>query len=257
MKKLIVLSLITLLCLPLAVYAASIGGAETQGKGKFAIGLDQEFVFSRDMKLDKISGDTAAALAAKGITTGRIKLDKSLRTMYKVSYGLLDNLDFYVRLGFADSKTEVNYTQAGNNYKGIYDSDIGFAYGCGLKGTYSLDNWLVGVDLQYLRSRQDWTPADDFEGEGDKITIQEWQVSPYVGYKIGNFVPYLGVKYSDLRMKAEWGGDDSGEWEKAKADDNFGTFLGLDYKPSDNWTLNIEGRFIDETAMSVGATYKF
>lgn len=46
----IFLCLALLLCLPLASYAASIGGVETQGQGKFAIGLDQEFVFDRDGK---------------------------------------------------------------------------------------------------------------------------------------------------------------------------------------------------------------
>jgi len=37
----------------------------------------------------------------------------------------------------------------------------------------------------------------------------------------------------------------------------FGVFLGTDYKLNDSWSLNLEGRFVDETAMSFAAKYKF
>jgi len=33
--------------------------------------------------------------------------------------------------------------------------------------------------------------------------------------------------------------------------------VGTDFKITDTWKLNLEGRFVDETAMSLGATYKF
>ncbi|MCD6540047.1 MAG: TonB-dependent receptor [Candidatus Omnitrophica bacterium] len=254
MKRLILLSLVTLLCLPLAVYAASIGGVETQGQGKFSIGFDQEFVFDRDFEFDKANWD----LAAQSIVVEKIELDKAYRTMIKLNYGVVDNLDVYVKLGAGDSKINLDDLRSGTSENNIYDSDYGFAYGVGLKGAFDLENnWLVGCDLQYLRQKADWTPKGDFQGEGDKITIQEWHIAPYVGYKVGNFIPYFGVRYSDLRAKTEWGGKDAGDWEKVKADDNFGVFLGTDYKIAENWTLNLEARFIDETAISFGTTYRF
>lgn len=255
MKKLILsLGVAVFLCLPMVVYAASIGGAETQGQGKFAIGLDQEFVFDRDLEFDKANWD----LAAEGVSSiEKIEIDKLYRTMVKTSYGLTDNLDIYLKLGVADFKAKSDYTKSNRARTGIYDGKNAFAYGFGTKGTSKLGDWLIGADLQYLRHQHDWTPKGDFEGEGNEATIQEWQVAPYVGYKIGNFVPYLGVKYSDLRAKAVWGGADAGDWEKGKADDNVGVFVGTDYKIGKNFSLNIEGRFVDETAMSFGATYKF
>jgi len=33
--------------------------------------------------------------------------------------------------------------------------------------------------------------------------------------------------------------------------------LNLDKKIGEHWKLNLEGRFVDEMAMSVGATYRF
>jgi hypothetical protein len=115
MKRLILLSLITLLCLPVAVYAASIGGAETQGQGKFAIGLDQEFVFDRDMK--KKTLDFEEDVTDGGVITefsGQISLkpeiDKMYRTMVKASYGVFDNLDVYVKLGTASGEAKFKYS---------------------------------------------------------------------------------------------------------------------------------------------------
>jgi outer membrane protein W len=278
-KKFLVLSLVALLSLPLTVYAASIGGAETQGKGKFSIGLDQEFVFDKDGK------DVTRTVTDGTVTENwpiKTEIDKMYRTMAKASYGLLDNLDVYVRLGTAqpDYTEKVNGTwidSAGvppedkGTFTGTakYKGDNAFAYGFGMKGTYDLKNdWFLGCDLQYLRHKNDYKTSSSyavydnngteiFEEAGEwkgKTTFYEWHVAPYIAKKLGNFVPYLGVRYSDARIedKDEWGTK-----TKIKADDNVGVFLGTDYKLGDSWKINLEGRFVDETAMSLAATYRF
>lgn len=292
MKKLFVLSLALLLCLPLVVYAASIGGAETQGQGKFAIGLDQEFVFDKDLKTKtenyqwQVKEDTVLDVNTKL----KSEIDKMYRTMAKVSYGVLDNLDVYVRLGTASFESKHSYSATASlpaeDWNGVLEEgsakikgDNAFAYGFGMKGTYPLKNdWFIGCDVQYLRHKNDvketdsWTEyeygskgvltgtsAHSAEAKGD-VTFQEWQVAPYIAKKIGNFVPYLGGKYSGVSVsaKVKWEGDDEdAEKMKFRADDHFGVFLGTDYKLGDSWKLNIEGRFVDETAMNLGATYRF
>ena len=270
MRKLIVLSLALLLCLPLVVYAASMGGAETQGQGKFAIGMDQEFVFDRDMELKSMDPDQVVLWG--GTLETKPEIDSMYRTMVKANYGVLDNLDIYVKLGTADFKGKMpwTWTEAGDWEKGTMkiEGDNAFAYGFGAKGTYNLKNdWIIGCDVQYLRHKNDYKGIDSWEDStGDSgeesfkgnVTFQEWQVAPYIAKKIGNFVPYLGVKYSDLRtkFKVTWKNDKVETW-KIEADDNVGVFLGTDYKIGENWKLNLEGRFVDETAMSLAATYKF
>ncbi len=264
MRKLIVLSLITFFCLPLFAYASSIGGAETQGKGKVTVGLDQEFIIDRNMKSD------GANWLNSGDYVKFVSINNLNRTMLKTSYGILDNLDIYVKLGVVRGRGEdTEYRGSGaiigsadgkDNYK--YKNAL--AYGIGLKGTYPLINeWSLGIDLQYLRQKNsfsgqwsDHNPVYSGSYSG-RATIQEWQIAPYIAKKLGNFVPYLGVKYIDLRAKMTRKDDDEKQWEKYKADDNVGVFVGTDYKIADNWKLNLEGRFVDETAMSLGATYKF
>ncbi|MCD6094095.1 MAG: outer membrane beta-barrel protein [Candidatus Omnitrophica bacterium] len=278
MKKLILLSLVTLLCMPLTVYAASIGGVETQGAGKFTLGLDQEFVFDRDTKDVSVSEIVETTIAA----TGKLKseVDKMYRTMLKISYGLFDNLDVYVKLGMADfeakGKKSGIWENSATGDTGIWEAstklrgDNAFAYGFGVKGTYPLeDDWIIGCDVLYLRHKNDFKatgtlsvyddtgtpipiddPSESWKGD---MTFQAWHVAPYIAKEIENFVPYFGVKYSDQRI--EYKSEDSKI--KFKANDNFGVFLGTDYKIAENWTLNLEGRFIDETAMSFATTYKF
>lgn len=261
MRRLIFLSLAVFICLPMAVYAASIGGAETQGQGKIAVGVDQTFVFNRDLKFKSASG------LGTGQTLKNVKVDREYETMLKTSYGLLDNLDVYFKLGSENSRGK------GDNYVG--DSKYGddksktgavFAYGFGLKGVYELQsNWLIGCDLQYLRSSHETRISETVVATGESdatkyksVVSHEWHVAPYIAKRINNFTPYLGVKYSDSRDTLKKPADDG--WldnVKYEADDNVGVFVGTDYKIGDHWKLNLEGRFVDETAMSVGATYRF
>ena len=230
-KKLLVLSLAIFLCLPVVIYAASIGGAETQGKEKVGVGIDQEFVFGRDLKYQ-------SGLEGLG---NEIEIKNISRTMAKISYGLLDNLDIYTKLGTADVKIKGPAFTA--------KTDNAFVWAIGAKGTYELTkDWFLGANVEYLRHRHSANfnfNGNDWDG---KLLFQEWQVAPYIAKKIGNFTPYLGGSYSDLRVKGD---------VKLKADDNFGMFVGSSYKINDRLFLNMEGRFINERAISFGATYKF
>lgn len=265
MRKLLFLSLIIFLSLPVVAKAASVGGAETQEQGVISIGLDQEFVFDRDLKLKSMDPAPDVILEIKP------EIDSMHRTMVKANYGVLDNLDIYVKLGTADFKSEMPYTWTGSDESetGIIKikGDNAFAYGFGAKGTYNLENdWIIGCDVQYLRHKNDCkgiASEDAEDGDEDSfkgdVTFQEWHIAPYIAKKLGNFVPYLGVKYSDLRTKFKqtWEDDDeAGTW-KIEAEDNVGVFLGTDYKVNDVWSLNLEARFVDETAMSFAAAYKF
>lgn len=256
MRKFLVLCFAFVLLVPFVSYAASIGGAETQGKGKVAVGLDNDFVFNRDLKY---KGPLVAGEEYKNV-----ELDSLYRLMAKASYGVLDNLDVYVMLGIADGKgDDENYIDGAKQGVDKLELDSALAYGFGMKGTSKLANeWLVGCDLQFVRHKHEsktrWIPVAGSESTTTykSAPIYEWHIAPYVAREMGDFMPYLGVKYSDFVAKFESGGSGWSNF-KEEADDNFGVFLGTDCKMGENWKVNLEGRFIDETAMSVGCTYKF
>ncbi len=258
MKKLILLSLIMVLCLPLTVYAAGIGGPPTGGQFKFNIGMDQDVVFDRDLKPSNI----VVMMPLDVAVTCDIK--KMYRSMLNVSFGVFDFLDVYVKLGVADYKFKADLI---NNFgfplgDATLNSKWGFAYGGGLKGAYMFKDGpvkglIIGADAQYLRHKQRYhAMIDSLMGPSDftgKATFQEWQFGPFVGYKIMNFLPYVGVKYSDVRLKF----NQEGETQKFKADDHVGALVGLTYDLIPQVKLNLEGRFIDETALNFNVIFKF
>ncbi len=260
MRKLICFFCISVLFVPLMnVHAAMIGAAQTQGQSKISFALEQDIVFDRDMKIISISPDV-------GTVISDMKFDEMYRTDIKVSYGLLENLDAYIKLGIADFKMSENWRSTTPEVGTIKDkAKNDLLWGLGLKGTMQLeDDWLLGIDTQYLSHRNKFegqinnisSPADSEDYSG-KMKIKEWHVAPYVAKKFDNLIPYLGIKYSDLRIKNEFSTSSNDTEEKRKAEDNFGIFVGTDYKIDDDWKLNIEGRFLDETAMSLGASCKF
>ncbi len=283
LKRLVLLSLATLLCLPLAVYAIGIGGVETQGEGKVGIGVVQEFVFERDLedKSVELRVTTPGGLAPATGTT-RSKVDEMSRTMLKTSYGLTDNVDMYIKLGVAsfDSEHRGSGTWRLGAATGRWvesvkiEGDDTLAYGIGMKVTQPLENgWLVGLNVQHLRHDHDTRRtgsqrvynaagvlvfSETFTPRKGEMRIQETQVAPYIAKELGmggSFIPYFGVVYSELRGRYK----ENGIRERHKADDNFGVFLGADYKIGLDTLLNVEARLIDldQTALSLGATHKF
>ena len=94
-------------------------------------------------------------------------------------------------------------------------------------------------------------------GDEIKYKTQEWQVALALSYQIEQVIPYVGVKYSDVRTELKEKVTGDGYKVKLKAKNNVGIFVGGDIAINDSFTANIEGRFIDETALSLGATLRF
>ena len=86
-----------------------------------------------------------------------------------------------------------------------------------------------------------------------KGIVDDWQLSLLLSKDYEYISPYLGFKISrnDLIHKVE------GESKRKKSEDLFGLFTGLDIYLNDEFRLNLEGRFIDETALSAAFVHKF
>ena len=253
MKRVILLSLMMLLALPFAAYAAPVGGPPVQGLN---INLGQDYIGERDFKPTPVS-------------IGTLRPDCNIRHMYRtmlqVGYGLFDFLEVYVKLGGAGFKFRTDIEDQFGNPVGdaVVHTKMGFAYGGGVKAAYefkdgAVKGLLVGADAQYLRHRQRYhvMTMDDVGPDSDSghVTLQEWQIGPFVGYKIMNFLPYVGMKYSQVTLHFSGGG----EFNKFKAENHIGGFVGLTYDiVPRKLMLNVEGRFIDETGINCNLIFKF
>ena len=294
MKKLILVSSIMLaVALPSIGRAATVGNiAETQGApSKFSLGLEYDKISNRDLEFT--SGSITGNIGGVPFTEPIPSLGDSIkdveaesnRIFLKGTLGFHSHIDLFVKLGIADAKWESKYVSPGSpDQKDEFDGDYGFAWGVGAKLLFfqSPGGLRILGDTQYI----EYEVEGDYKTDGvdlaqalapatyeSKTKVKEWQVALYVNKTFGPFSPYLGIKYSDLRGKNETDVsgyidiDDDGildtpysfkASQKAKADDNIGAFVGTDiYVISNQLSVNIEGRFLDETAGTVGVNWKF
>ena len=258
MKKYLILALIGMVAATAGpAGAASVGSPETQGQGKIAAGLDWSYVFNRDLDYK-----TATRPAGNdSYSAENFRIDRGYNVAGKISYGIFDALDIYVKLGAA------NYDFKGDVKKVEENLSAGnvFLYGGGIKFVYELEHgWIIGAAAEYLTSEHelDFSAVNLTTGvvttaEYAVCRLQDWQVAPYVAKKIAAFTPYFGARYSDFRM-VQKNPDSIMRWDNLvfRADRNVGVFMGTDWKIGKNFKLNVEGRFVDETAISLGAAYR-
>jgi outer membrane protein W len=259
MKIVLVVILLVFFCLPLAAEAASIGSPELQGEQKITGALEWSYVISRDLEFKNATGGSSADIQLRDY-----KIDHGYNAAAKIIYGALRGVDVYAKIGISD------YEIKGDTYSGGVKStsdklsmNNSFLGGVGVKMAYEHENgWIFGVDLQYSTSKHKAnlnatnTSGSESSTSYKDARMHEWHIAPYAATKYFDFTPYIGVRYSQALIKIK-GPNNSSAFEDMKldADDNFGIFIGTDYRIGDRFKLNLEGRFLDETAITLGASY--
>lgn len=221
--------------------AAPIGNPAKVFKGEekvFSVGYEGDFVFDRDLEDDS-------------------EIETNSHTA-RIGYTLKDMAEAYVVLGAIDGKIKGN--EAGTDYE--VESSQGFLWGIG--GTLPIHEFENGVRVgaagKYRRSNPDIDKVSVGEvsvalSDSD-LVYQDWVVALGAAYPLEWGAPYIGVKYSDVSLSdftiAGTTIDDD-----LQSDNVVGIFVGLDLNVKESVKLNVEGRFIDETALTVQADIKF
>jgi len=242
--------------------AASVGSPTTQGQGKIAAAAEWSYIFRRDLEFQSATRPPNH----ENDKPENFRIDGGNNVLGKITCGIFDFLDIYVKLGVADYNIKGDVAVGG--IKAVTEdlsARAAFLYGGGIKLAHEIkDGWIIGLDAQYLTSdhKLDFSATSAsgavIKATYDTFRMQEWHAAPYVAKKIAGFTPYAGGRYSDLRIKQE-GPNDPKRWDdlRFKADCNIGVFAGTDWNLGDHFKLNVEGRFIDEMAMSACAAYRF
>ncbi len=86
----------------------------------------------------------------------------------------------------------------------------------------------------------------------------EWQAAFLVCKKTEIFLPYVGVKYSDVRVSAKvQAGGTVYQMNTTRSDKILGFVIGCSLYPGDDFNFDIEGRFGDEEAVTLRVGYSF
>jgi len=294
MKKILLVGLVLIVGMFGVLKNANCASVDATGlefqPGSFNFGLEQEYIFGRDMKSEDFSavlpfaaGDPVAGDLTQ-LGTIDYKVQDLGRTMVNIGYQMSNNLNIYAKLGVTNGASVFSATNSGvwvkNNrpsvpenfgtYKTTTNRKMNniLAGAIGFKLSFPfVSSSILGVDAQYLTHKSDYgrkISASVYDNSGKlipaysnynsvdnigKATVSEWHIAPFVAKNIGNFNYYAGFKYSDFRLKADE------ENLTLSAKDNVGAFLGTNIEVSKSILLNIEGRFIDETAVTIGGAF--
>jgi hypothetical protein len=118
-----------------------------------------------------------------------------------------------------------------------------------------------GVDAKYRQFDPD---TDDVRQASQSVAtsqeglrFKEWQAAAGISYQYKKLVPYIGVKYSDMGAHVKFNRAGSEYTDTLSSKNIFGLYYGIDMLVSDNISVNVEGRCIDETAANVGLNARF
>jgi hypothetical protein len=269
MKKLlaIIICLGFVLCVT-AAYAAPVGNIATPAT------LKQGIVYQ-----DK---DAQFAVVAGGeidLTWDQKLKHQDKKTEYyfyggKIGVLIMDRFMPYAILGGAEAKKQVFRIKDTSN-KVEWDTKYDFVWGVG--GTAMLyetkiegmgnGTLRVGVDGRYRQSHlkvdkvklndDDAIKTSDSSVTDTRYHLDQWQVALAVSYQMDQFIPYIGAKYSDASGDAKTKISSTEYKVDFKNKTKVGMFVGGDFLVNDYFTANVEGRFFDETALSLGATVRF
>ncbi len=281
MRIVSVVALAVLLLAAPCAFASSVGN-EVEGMGnlKFSAGAEGNLVYNKEIE----GGGT---LTSPSTTITDFEIDYA-QVYGKLSVGLTDYLNLYTKLGgvkITDSKIKF---ASGSEIK--VKSDTSFLWALGGTVTYTVKE---GDCVYELFGKNDWI-KDFFVGvnnefnmwgvDVDSLSITgnvsptnvsghvwnwEYQLTGYVGRRFAFeqiktvFKPYVGMLWDLFHTETD---DDisytlSGTASKLTydldSDDQLGIVVGADVTIFDHIILNVEGRFINETAISFGGSYKF
>ena len=175
---------------------------------------------------------------------------------------LLRRLEMYTYLGVSKEKmdwtnkpsfTDTSEVKTQNHFSYVLGAKLNLLY---------LGNFGLGVSGQYFslpssnklvqRIRDLNLP---FEIGSQYLKVDEWQIASGLTCFLGPFTPYAGIKYLDMQVRVKSTTDlPVLHFENQN---NWGVFVGCSLIFSCNFYLNVEGRFIDETAVGASAIAAF
>lgn len=275
MKKLLVLASIIVLGVSTVAYGGSFGNPFSPGTppvgtgllgewGALKLGFESDVIFKKDIHADADDGEFK-----NGDYKGQFYYSK-------VSCAFFDRFEPFILLG-ASNGTQIKgeLMEAGKtksaNCRMKFKSD--FMWGLGAK-VLAFESEEHGIKLviqgQYRNTRQglrsfsvDEIDIVSFLAKKNTLKYHEWDVAAAIGkeFSLGEtmaVLPYVGGKYSDCRGKLdlEWAG---GSVTTVKMDNKYkgGPFIGCDLIITDALSINVEGRFVSEYALSFGLVARF
>ncbi|MFH0926663.1 MAG: hypothetical protein V1872_13695 [bacterium] len=213
--------------------------------------VEGEFDFGKDRKIKDVDNDVEFRFLGS-------KIGAIFENKY-IIYGLIGSA--YYEEEFTDEGSKVKIESKEDLAWGIGATAI--LYETKLKDStlrFGIDGRWRTTDLDIDKVTIDNVVYTIPSGSVTNLSIEysEWQFAGAASLELGRLFPYIGVKYSniDATLKATVLGT-TYEDNSSKLDSNVGIFAGCDLLVMDSMSINVEGRFIDEEALTLGVAVRF
>lgn len=219
MRKILLCSIIYF-CIVSQGYAAPCYGTKMPQEKKLFTGLETYSVFNRDLEK----------------SYGKIR---SLQNFFLFSYGLFDWLSLDLKGGAGNIKQR---PQTGSRVN--YPTYLGGGYGLRLR-LYDKDKTKMVFGFQHISVH----PRTESVGVlKEKVVLDDWQFSLLVSHNVFNITPYIGTRWSRLD-NIIWI-DAQRNRQKSDLDKSIGLIIGTDIPINKRMWFNIEGQFLDASALA-------
>lgn len=199
---------------------------------------------------------------------GRVDTYEQWTNSGTVTFNILDRIDVYGVFG--SSRTEADWRfgdiSDGTVHRIQTETKYNFLWGAGARAiVYEWCNTSLGVGGRYSSCNYQpiWLTTDGVlvDTSGSHFRWREWQVNLDVSYKIDLFTPYIGAKYSNARTRLKnFNTSISADLTGANSFKNripVGLYVGCALSTGQYFMLNVEGRVIDEEAVTISGDFRF
>ena len=176
------------------------------------------------------------------------------------TFNLLDRLDLYGVFGSSCTKANWRFedTAAETITRLNLATQNSFLWGAGARIIlYEWGHAFLGFGGRYSASDYplEWFTSNGAEQalEGALLHWRQWQINCDFAYKIELLTPYIGVKYSNERVDLQHFFFSSSFENRIPV----GLYLGCTLSNGQYFMLNLEGRLIDEEAVSISGDFRF
>jgi hypothetical protein len=185
-----------------------------------------------------------------------------------ITWNFVDRLDIFGVLGMSKTESDWRFIDAKTNqvHRIKLKTKGAFLWAVGSRAIlYEWSNLFLGMGGRYSAT-DDLVSRVSNDGVavspvGARVRWSQWQVNLDISYKIQIFTPYIGTKYSSelselSGFSTEIAADGSGS-NTFKNRSPVGLYLGCSLSNGKFFALNLEGRLIDEEAVTVVADFRF
>jgi hypothetical protein len=251
--------------LPIALSAAPVGNGAAPAllqKGMFLSSADWLSLRSG------YEGDFVSDARLKQYAQGQGRVDEYSQENNSgtVTLNTVRRLDLYGVFG--SSATEANWRFNLNTavHRIKMETHQSFLWAVGGRAIlYEWSNLFLGVGGRYTRSE---APPRWLKFDGAKVSVagtevrwEDWQINLDFSYRIKLFTPYIGFKYAENRVhlgnfSVPIAADGSGS-NSFKNRQPVGLYIGCGLTTGQYFMMNIEGRVIDEEAITISGEFRF